>query len=446
MNDEQEKYFWDRISKATTPQRTSAQLGEQRAKIRERLSRKSRAMWVFVAAPVLAAAAFVLHNFSEAPKPGKTVQVAKNSVTGPVVAKAVEEEDTDWDIRATAVTGEVVVTSKDGVDSLLAVDAPLEAWDKIEVPSDGSLEIAFAADSVMTFNAGARLMIGSIAKKDSFFELTFGTLVAKLNWAKRRGYKMQIRTPTAVAAVRGTEFAVDVHEDGMTDIGVFDEGKIAVTDRRNRSAKEVIVTPHREIRFEAKRMHLPRKLQKMKRLSKHFKHIARLNKRQKHLKNNWKRMNRKNRQKWRKQHMSRPDGPWKDKLRQRREQRREGIEQRRRKAAKDRLGNRERRRRRNRPGPGMKEKLRRGGQEKQRKKFDQKQLQQKPDRRQQQKPRRHEPKKSYQRQRQYKPRQQRPRRENQKPRRQQRGRPGRTQNRRSGGERRSGGRRGGKRR
>jgi len=325
MSDENENAFWSRIAKATSPRRALGRWNEQRAAIHARIHPhrpRSRVKWVFIAAPAFAAAAFFFHNYKNTPKPTPPLKVAKIPAKTQKQAPTVIPEDENWDVRATAVVGEVVVTAPDGTDSLLSTDAPLEAGDKIEVPPDGSLEIAFAADSVMTFGAGARLTVGSIKKKDSFFDMTIGTLVAKLNWAKRRGYRMRIRTPTAVAAVRGTEFAVEVQEDGVTDIGVFDEGKIAVTDRREPETREQMVTERQEIRFEARQTRGKAvKIKKMTRLARHSQKIKRLNGRQRHFKKNWKRMSPEMRKKLRKDRIRRPDGPWKEKLRKRREQR-----------------------------------------------------------------------------------------------------------------------------
>lgn len=74
-------------------------------------------------------------------------------------------------------------------------------------------------------------------RHSSKFSLWFGRVIASINSA--RPVKMQVRTPTAVAAVRGTEFAVEATEDA-TGVGVFD-GEVEVG--ADESGESVSVAP-----------------------------------------------------------------------------------------------------------------------------------------------------------------------------------------------------------
>jgi hypothetical protein len=289
--------FWSRVLGAVGLRRDAARWENQKRRVLDAIEphRPSRKLkWVVLAAPAFAAAAFIAHRAvrppAQRPEPA-IVKAPPPSEARTVETPSVPSEETAWDARVTAVEGEVLLTDSSGESSLLEADSPVEAGDLVDVPSDGRVEIALADDSVMEFGGGSRFTVGSIEKKDSFFDLAYGLVVAKLNWSKRFGYRLRIRSPNAVAAVRGTEFAVEVDEAGETDIGVFDEGRVGVSGRSREDAGESMLSPGQEIRFgrDASETRRPR-VRKMERLAKHRGRVRHMNGRQKFLKQNWKRM------------------------------------------------------------------------------------------------------------------------------------------------------------
>ena len=80
--------------------------------------------------------------------------------------------------------------------------------------------------SLITVRESSDLKLEKTAKAESSFFLGAGSLLAKIQKLGER--RLRVRTPTAVCAVRGTEFGVEVDGDD-SHVGVFDEGKVEVT-------------------------------------------------------------------------------------------------------------------------------------------------------------------------------------------------------------------------
>lgn len=140
---------------------------------------------------------------------------------------ALAQEGADWDARLGAVRGEVTVHSSaepEGVPGEAGM--PLEAGDRVVTAEGASAEVALDGGSLVTLREGSDFTIESAARADSVFKLAVGSLLAKIQ--KLGENRLRVRTPTAVAAVRGTEFGVEL--DGEeTHVGVFDEGKVEVS-------------------------------------------------------------------------------------------------------------------------------------------------------------------------------------------------------------------------
>ncbi|MCX5781860.1 MAG: FecR domain-containing protein [Elusimicrobia bacterium] len=92
---------------------------------------------------------------------------------------------------------------------------------------------------------------------NSRFSLMMGKILANIE--KSKNTKMEIKTPNSIAAVRGTEFAVEVNTV-TTNVGVFD-GKVAVVNPEV-SPEEVLLNPDEETTVEKGAK--PRKPEKLK--------------------------------------------------------------------------------------------------------------------------------------------------------------------------------------
>lgn len=143
-----------------------------------------------------------------------------------LVAPARADED-NWDARLAAVTGDVSVQPADGSPEVSGeADMPLEEGDTIVVAEGGSAEVALDGGSLVTVRENSEFKLEKTAKNDSTFFLKLGSILAKIQ--KLGPQRLKVRTNSAVAAVRGTEFGVEVDGDD-SHVGVFDEGKVEVT-------------------------------------------------------------------------------------------------------------------------------------------------------------------------------------------------------------------------
>lgn len=136
-----------------------------------------------------------------------------------------------WDARIKVVSGEVMVKTADSEEwSAITGLMPLDPNDTVKTASDGIAELYLDDKGAMLIGRNTELEISSLDQTDTVFTLGSGSLAAKVNHFLNEKFKMQVRTPSAVCAVRGTEFAVEYSKLGKdTSVAVFDEGRLAVT-------------------------------------------------------------------------------------------------------------------------------------------------------------------------------------------------------------------------
>lgn len=171
-------------------------------------------------------------------------KAAKKEAAKPVVAEA------SWDARVTRVSGMVKVRmagAAEGGEIDAKADMPLSPGDRVLTGRDGKAEIAFEGESAIELGSNSNLEIEDVAKNGTSLRMKAGYLVAKIKFMLNRRFR--VRTPTSVSAVRGTEFAVEIADEssGKTVVGVFGEGKIAVSQGEEESAGERLVTPNEEL-------------------------------------------------------------------------------------------------------------------------------------------------------------------------------------------------------
>lgn len=135
-------------------------------------------------------------------------------------------QDGSWDARLGAVSGDVTIVPADGSPEVSGeAGMPLEEGDRVVVGDDGAAEVALDGTSLLAVRAKSELKLEKTAKGDSTFFLAIGSLLAKIEKLGTRS--LRVRTPTAVAAVRGTEFGVETDGEA-SHVGVFDDGKVEV--------------------------------------------------------------------------------------------------------------------------------------------------------------------------------------------------------------------------
>ena len=136
-----------------------------------------------------------------------------------------------WDVRLKAVSGTVMVKPADAEEwSNIEGLMPLDPGDSVKTASDGIAELYLDDKGAVAIGRNSELELSSLDQTDTVFTLSFGSLVAKVKHFLNEKFKMQVRTPGAVCAVRGTEFAVEYSKLGKdTSMAVFDEGRVVVT-------------------------------------------------------------------------------------------------------------------------------------------------------------------------------------------------------------------------
>ncbi|MBI5629586.1 MAG: FecR domain-containing protein [Elusimicrobia bacterium] len=135
-----------------------------------------------------------------------------------------------WDFRLMDVQGSVTVyTQEEPGGAAAQAGLPLEAGDRVSAGPNGSAEIGIGGKSLIALKSGSEIVLSSPQPGGALIELGLGSLLAKLE-PLLPGQSLRVRTPTAVAAVRGTEFGVEFSaEEKETLVGVFDEGRVEVS-------------------------------------------------------------------------------------------------------------------------------------------------------------------------------------------------------------------------
>lgn len=205
------------------------------------------------------------------------------------------QDEADYEARLTDVAGDVTLYTAEEPDGLPAEkDTPLSPGDRLVTAGGGSAEIALDAEHVVSLREDSDFTLESPAKADTRLKLSLGTLLVKAG-KLLKGFNLKVRTPTAVAAVRGTEFGVEVPADKTdeTHVGVFDRGEVEVIPEGQ--AKGDIVGDSQEIRVVRGQRPLP-PIQ-LRRLAKHRRLMReRLSRRPAELRKTWRRMSPEQRQ------------------------------------------------------------------------------------------------------------------------------------------------------
>jgi hypothetical protein len=149
---------------------------------------------------------------------------------GPPAFSQPASGETEYEARLTEVKGEVTVFTAEEPEGVPGEkDLPLVPGDKVKTGADSSAEIFFSGEHCVALRARSELTLASLQRRDAELGLALGSLLAKVQ--SLAGGLFRVRTPAAVAAVRGTEFGVEIDEKDpeQTLVGVFDEGRVAVS-------------------------------------------------------------------------------------------------------------------------------------------------------------------------------------------------------------------------
>lgn len=167
--------------------------------------------------------------------------------------------------RLTQTNGKVYIRPKSlPANEWIAAEPnmPLEEGDTIRTDTGGSAEISLDGDTVIHLGENTELKADTFQSQIKRFFMSLGSLSAKIRKMRQAQEQFHIKTPLAVAAVRGTELAVTYEgEDQPAVIGVFDEGQVVVETEGN---EEVVLNPGQETEIaKDSRPIAPRPLEKL---------------------------------------------------------------------------------------------------------------------------------------------------------------------------------------
>jgi hypothetical protein len=121
---------------------------------------------------------------------------------------------------------------------------PLIGGETVRTAARGEATLTFPDGSRVQLAGNTSFTLEETAPTSYLMGLSFGRLKAFVAHIASRSFK--VRTPTAVCAVRGTEFQVEVLGDGTTNVELY-KGLLAVDDNHGR---QVLIHPNESIRVE----------------------------------------------------------------------------------------------------------------------------------------------------------------------------------------------------
>ncbi|MBI5574384.1 MAG: FecR domain-containing protein [Elusimicrobia bacterium] len=125
-------------------------------------------------------------------------------------------------------------------------EMPVQLKDRLKAAENSSCNLELDDGSIIFIGenteASVEMLELTAEKHNSKISLWFGKIIA--NISKSKNTKMEVHSPTAIVAVRGTEFAVESKGE-ETDVGVFD-GEVGVKNTEGETVEEVMVKPDEE--------------------------------------------------------------------------------------------------------------------------------------------------------------------------------------------------------
>ena len=127
-----------------------------------------------------------------------------------------------------------------------AKGTPLAEGDKLRTGRNGSCELLFKDGSFVRLDGDSEAAVEKLSAGAGSRDFSFSFLRGKALWMafklrQKTASKFLVRTPSAVCAVRGTDFSMLVSTGGETAVGLFD-GEVAVSGAQG----EKLLLPGRE--------------------------------------------------------------------------------------------------------------------------------------------------------------------------------------------------------
>jgi len=140
-----------------------------------------------------------------------------------------------------------VLIQKGGENLWLPVekDMPLEQGDHLKTGAKSFAEILVDDGSQIKLEENSEITLSELSADSQNKSITasvylwFGRMLSNISRFAHSRSRFEVQTPTIVAGVRGTDFAVEVVDTKQTDVGVFDgEVVVAGLDRQKRPIRE----------------------------------------------------------------------------------------------------------------------------------------------------------------------------------------------------------------
>jgi hypothetical protein len=152
----------------------------------------------------------------------------------------------------TEISGTVQVHSQDW-SIVSRTPYPVQNGDTIRTAARGQATVVFTDGSRVELSGNTSFTVEETEPANYRLGLSIGRLKAFVAHIASRSF--QVRTPTAVCAVRGTEFQVEVLGDGSTSVDLY-KGLLAVSDYHG---SQILLHPHESSRIDTKGLGAPRK-------------------------------------------------------------------------------------------------------------------------------------------------------------------------------------------
>lgn len=196
-----------------------------------------------------------------------------------------------WDARLKKISGEVLLKSSEAAEwvAVGSAEVPLEPDDSIKTGSSGAAEIYLENQGVIALGRNTEFEVRTMEKEETSFKLVLGSLIAKIEKFAMKKRRLSVRTPSAVCAVRGTEFAVEHSRfNDETAAAVYDEGSVAFMPlgKDGKEVGEYILEPNTEIFASAQIKRY--KAVRLSRMMKHRRQMTKNRERVRALRKNWK--------------------------------------------------------------------------------------------------------------------------------------------------------------
>lgn len=155
---------------------------------------------------------------------------ASYAQTGPVVA------------RATNVNGRNLLYSEGTAPVALTAGYILNTGDRIDTRGGGRVVIELSDGSMVVVQPESVIILKDFHQASSLrelFEIILGVVRVKINHFGGRPNPYRMNSPTASIAVRGTEFSIEVAQQGDTQVVVY-EGAVEVSSLQDPDRKTLI--------------------------------------------------------------------------------------------------------------------------------------------------------------------------------------------------------------